>query len=375
MTSVLFRSLLVTSALLPLSACKLGIHNDDETVTLQVDSYKQQCDDDSANLCFRIRDDENDDWRLWTGPFTEFDGYQWGYIYTLNVVVSYQSGGDAPESYRYESTVRRDSVTGNDQSFTLDLYTDTGILAQISTDTWNIGNEQDFSCADDCDDIAAVVAEQQIGSFEFRAVEGELTLTSVLCSTGDTDEFNDDCSGKSTENWFTAQFLSDCGFTVPQLCLLYRVNESDPFELLQLEDGIEGFTPAWGSREDIDVVRTISGGGNITAVELDSENTSSSALGSAWSFLFIVRGEALDSSSNGQIGLYDSNITLDCASFSLCDRLDNRIRDEEYLLLEAYVESADVTVITGIVCDDSTYGVFADCVAEQDTDDDFNWPI
>ena len=366
---------LVTSATLLLSACKLGIHKDDETVTLQVDSYKQQCDEDSASLCFRIRDDEDDDWSLWTEPFNGFDSYEWGYIYTLEVVVSYQSGGSAPASYTYQSTTEREIVTGSDQYFTLDLHTDTGILAQITETTWNMGGEIDFPCLDECDDLSAVVAEQQIGSFEFRADEGDLTLTGVLCSTGDDDEFNDNCSGKSTENWFVAQFLSDCGFTEPALCLLYRTTESDPYELLPLEDGIDDFTLSWGTGYDIDVIKSVSGGGNLTGAELTQENTTTTALGSTWSFLMVLRGEGLDSSTDGLIDLYDSNISLDCTQYSLCDSLDNRIDEDQYLLLQAFVESSTTVVVTDIICDDVNYGSFSACVDEQDADDDFNWPI
>ena len=365
----------ITGTALLLSACKLGIHKDDETIDLQVDSYKEQCNEDSASLCFRIRESEDDEWEVWTGPFNDFEEYQWGYIYTLKVVVSYQSGGSAPSSYRHESTTERETVTGSDQYFTLDLHTDTGVVAQITDSLWDMGNEIEFTCNEECDDLSAVVAEQQIGSFEFRAVEGDLTLTGVLCSTGDDDEFSDNCSGKSTENWFVAQFLSDCGFTEPALCLLYRVNESDPFELLPLEDGIDDFTLTWGTRYDLDVIKTVSGGGNLTAAELTDENTSTSAIGSAWDFLSVVRGDALDTSSDGLIDLYDSNVSLDCQTFSLCSKLNRHIDDNEYLLLQGYVESSTVTVISSIVCDDATYGVFSACVEDQDVDDDFNWPI
>ena len=48
----------ITGTALLLSACKLGIHKDDETIDLQVDSYKEQCNEDSASLCFRIRESE-----------------------------------------------------------------------------------------------------------------------------------------------------------------------------------------------------------------------------------------------------------------------------------------------------------------------------
>lgn len=379
MKTELSRAFLITcftSTLLTLTGCNLGIHKDDETVSLQVDSYKPQCDENSASLCFRIRDDEDDDWRIWNdGPFEDFDSYEWGYVYTIEAVVSYQSGGGAPASYRWQSTTSKETVTGSDQYFTLDLHTDTGVLAQITETTWNLGSEIDFPCEEECDDLSAVVSEQQIGSFEYRADEGDLTLTGVLCSTGDNDEFSDNCSGKSSENWFIAQFLSDCGFTEPALCLLYRTNESDPFELLPLEDGIDDFSLSWGTRYDLDVIKTVSGGGNLTEAELASEDSSAAAIGSAWSFLMVVRGEGLDASTDGVIDLYDSNISLDCSQYALCGSLDNRINEDQYLLLEAYVESSTVVVVTDIVCDDENYGSFSACVDEQDADDDFNWPI
>ncbi len=375
MTSANLRFFWLSCLFLSLSACQLGIHKDDETISLQVDYYKEQCDDDSAALCYRIREDEDDDWKIWTGPFNDFENYQWGYVYTLKVVVSYKSGGSVPSAYRYESTTETETVTGSDQYLNLDLHTDTGILAQLTDSLWNMGNEVDFTCGDDCEDLSALVAEQQIGSLEFRAAEGELTLTGVLCSTGDDDDFDSNCSGKSTENWYMAQFLSDCGFTSAALCLLYRVTESDPFELLPLEDGIDDFTLSWGTRYDIDVIKTVSGGGNITQAELTDENTSTAAVGSAWDFLFVVRGDALDTSSDGLIDLYDSNVSLDCTSYSLCSELNRNIEDDEYLLLQGYVESTTVTVITDIICGDATYGVFTSCVDNQDVDDNFNWPI
>ena len=89
----------------------------------------------------------------------------------------------------------------------------------------------------------------------------------------------------------------------------------------------------------------------------------------------VVRGEGLDSSTDGLIDLYDSNVSLDCTQYSLCDSLDNRIDEDQYLLLQAFVESSTAVVVTDIICDDVNYGSFSACVDEQDADDDFNWPI
>lgn len=379
---MMLRWLLFLSSLslpvLALSGCQLGRHWDDGEQTLYVDFYKVPCDNDATTLCFRIRENTADGWKTWTDSFTGFSSYQWGYSYRITVVTSFDDDGD-PQSYSFSSIDEQTAVTSDEDSFTLNLYTSSGILQQLDDATFSLagdGDEKDFACGEYCSDLATILAAREIAKVEFSVSDDAVTVSSIICTAVDDDDFSSHCEETSEESWIVAHFQTDCGLPEPQLCLLFKVNSSDDYELLRLADGIDGFSPQWGYRYDIDVTKTVSNGGNITAVTLDTDDSSpDERFSSSYTFLFILRGSGLDNSSGGYIDLYDSSLSLNCSSYSLCTKMNDYIDDDQYLLLKGYVDSDSEIMLTKIVCHDDSHTDFQRCVAGEDEDEDINWSI
>ncbi|MCY0967134.1 hypothetical protein [Parathalassolituus penaei] len=355
-----------------LSGCiELGRSWSDTTETRLVDFYKEPCDDDANTLCFRVREETGDSWELLDEDvsFDGFTDYQWGYRYEVEVVVSHDDDGD-PTGYTFSQVVTQESITDAERSISMNLYSDTGILYAEDDSTWSLGGDISFACGDSCSDLTTAVTNGQVLELEFSATDGVLTLESFICSA-DEDDFASVCSGESSASWRVAWFQSDCGLADAHMCLLYKVNSSDDYELLKLADGITDFTPVWGEQADIDVTKTVSNGGNITAVVLDTDDSSpDDRTGSSYPFYMIVRGSELDSSSNGLITLYDGAPDLDCSSYNLCSRINGYIDDEQWMLIYGYYDG-DVVVRT-VVCHSDDIDSFRSCV---DDEDDVNWGI
>ena len=355
-----------------LSGClDLGRSWSDTTETRLVDFYKQPCDDDSALLCFRVREDTGDSWELLDEDvsFEGFSEYTWGYRYEVEVVVSHDDDGN-PDSYQFSQVISQEEITDAERNFSLSLYSNSGILYAEDDATWNMGGDVSFDCGSSCSDLTTAVGSGQVLELGFAATDGVLTLESFICSA-DEDDYASECEGVSTASWRVAWYQTDCGLADPHMCLLYKVNSSDNYEMLKLEDGITDFTPVWGEEADIEVTKTVSNGGNITAVELDTDDSSpSDRSGSSYTFYTIVRGSELGSSSSGLISLYDGAPDLDCSSYNLCDRLDGYIDDEQWLLLYGYYDGE--LVVRTVVCHDEDIDDFRSCV---DDEDDVHWGI
>ncbi|MAD45140.1 MAG: hypothetical protein CMI02_00920 [Oceanospirillaceae bacterium] len=374
------RLMIVLLTTLVLSGCpELGRHWSDQTETLYVDSYKVQCDDNASTLCFRVREDSSDSWETAPQDFTGFSSFEWGYRYTVEVETSFDNHGD-PESYDFKSVIDRDPVTSDEASVILTLYTDTGILQQLSDTEWSLSGDVSFTCETFCSDLLTAVNNSYVTQLEFNVQENTVTLSAFICAAAE-DDFQSECAGESEEDWYIAHFMSECGYSEPQLCYLYKLNEGADYELLPLDDGISDFEYEWGSRYDIRVNKTQSAAGNLQAAELIEENTSpESRIGSSYSFLFIVDGEAVNRSSGGSLTMYDLSETFDCGSYSLCQDINDYIEDNgdyhqpEYMLLRAYVDAGDV-VILDVVCHDESRTDFRQCVTDEDEPEDINWNI
>jgi hypothetical protein len=348
---------------------ELGRSWSDTTETIQVDYYKEQCDNDSTSLCFRIRDTSSDSWAVVQEPFSGFSDFVWGYRYSVKVRVSYDEDGN-PDNYRFQEVVSTDAVTDAENTFGLTVYSDTGIFADESDSVWNLGNELSFPCNEACSDLAAAVANSYIIQLEFTVADGVVELSSVLCASG-SDDFSSSCEGESTVSWRIGWYQSDCGFADAQMCLLYKVNSSDDYELLRLDTDIADFSPVWGEQYNISVVKTVSNGGTITAVTLDENDSSpDDRTSSTYPFYFIVRGSELDNSSSGLISLYDGAPSLDCDSYNLCSKINGYIDDDQWLLFKAYLDT-DI-VATSVVCHNDNIDTFRSCV---DDEDNVNWGI
>lgn len=349
---------------------ELGPEWDDETIDFQVDYYKTQCDQNSSNLCFRARENESNSWQVIDEPFSGFSDYAWGTRYWTRTRVSYSDNGK-PTSYRLESISSTEAISSADSAFSLSLYSEAGILLESSDTQWQLGGEQSFECGDFCSEIGSAVSQSYVLNVEFSLESGELQLNNVVCSSSEED-FTSDCEGETEVSWQIAPFRSECGLAEASTCLLYRLNSSDDFELLLLEDGISDFDYDWGSQYRIEVSRTVSDGGNITAVSLlENDASPDDRTGDANDFLFIVRGSSLSQTGgDGQIALYDEGISMNCERYSQCSDMNNRIADDEWMLLNAFVDDS-VIVVTDLVCRDDTLEDFRTCTDDQD----INWEI
>ncbi len=372
---------LLASTALTLVACQgLGRHWDDETTTLYIDYYKQQCDDEDSSLCFRIREDEDDSWEVADVPFSNFDDFQWGYRYTATVTISYDDSGD-PDSYSFDSTQSMEAVSASEEAFSLTLYTNTGILYALDDSSWNLGGEIDFDCSasSSCEALDAAVANSYETELQF-VVDGSggIALDSVICAAAE-DDYASDCEGETDVSWYIAPVMSDCGLSEAMLCQLFKVNASGDYELLQLEDGISNWSFSWGYRYHIDVVKTVSNGGIITAVDLDEDDDSpDDRFGSSYKFRIVLRASALPS-QNSNFTRYDT-IALDCEQYSQCDDIEDVVEDyeddddraERYLLVRVYVDDDGSLIADRVDCEDeTTLDAFRSCV--EDDYDDVNW--
>ncbi|MCD8522063.1 MAG: hypothetical protein LRY66_06795 [Saccharospirillaceae bacterium] len=351
-------------ACLTLTGCpKLGQEWSDKEETLLVDYYKAQCDKSDDSLCFRIRANSSDSWETATVPLTGFSAFSWGNRYTLDVNTRFDSSGKA-SGYEFRSVKTATAINPADEAFALTLYSRAGVLTPQDASTWSLGGEIPFACGSYCAQIKAAVDAQYVLQLEFTASAGAITLTSLLCSASETD-FSSDCSGESTASWTVAHFQSECGLADAAMCLLYRVNSSDDFSLLQLSSDINNFTPTWGLQYDLTVVKTLSSGGSISKVVLkENDSNPDDKANSTYPFKFILRGSALAASNEGMITGYDSTPDMNCSSNSLCSNLDGYIADDQWLLLKGYVDNNTI-LLQDIICHDDVLTDFKRCVADE----------
>lgn len=363
-------------SLLALGGCiELGPSWSDKNETRQVDYYKEQCDKNSASLCFRIREESSDSWEIVEAPFSGFDDYIWGQRHEVNVRVSFNDDGST-SSYVVTALNSSEQVTSSENVFAINLYTEAGILVQNSDTNWQLGGEIDFDCNSACDELASAVSNQYATRLEFTLVDGDtpgISLNQVICAASE-DDFDSDCEGESQVTWQIGWFQSDCGLAEAAMCLVYRVNSSDDFELLQLENGISGFTLEWGEQHDIEVTQTVSDGGNITAVTLDEADDAPDAReGPSYNFAMVLRGSELKEPNNSLITIYDGDVDLNCAG--ACSVLRSAIDDNHWLLVDVYVDGDELMLVNGSdsVCSRGFLADFRDdCIDEND---DVTWGI
>ncbi len=351
-------------ACLTLTGCpELGQEWSDKEETLLVDYYKVQCDKNDDHLCFRIRSSSSDSWKTASVPLTGFSSFSWGNRYTIKVNTSFNSSGK-DNHYEFRSVEATTAVPPADEAFALTLYSRAGVLTPLDDAAWSLGDEITFACGSYCAQIKSAVDEQYALQLEFTASAGSVTLTSLLCSASETD-FSSDCSGESTVSWTVAHFQSECGLAEAAMCLLYRVNSSDDFSLLQLSGDISNFTPVLGQQYDLKVVKTLSSTGGISnAVLKENDSSPDDKASSTYPFKFILRGSVLAASRAGIIAGYDGAANMDCSSNSLCSNLDNYIDNDQWLLLKGYVDG-DQILLQEIICHDDVLANFKDCVAGE----------
>jgi len=362
------------SALLLGGCIELGVSYSDKDETIQVNYYKGQCKSDSSSLCFMVKQDSGDSFAVFEN-FSGFSAYQWGNQYSVEVETSFDDSGD-PESYRYLSTKSTDAV---DNAFSMKLYSAAGVLTTSDQLSWNLGGEISFTTtAEQGAVINAAVTADEVMQLQFTAANNVLTFSKVLCSAAEKD-FAAQCEGTSSVDWTIAHFQSDCNLNTEHLCLIYRVDESDDWELLQTDSSdIEGFTPEWGKEYNIEVIKTVSDGGQLTSAKLDDDGGDDSPtdrLDTTYRFVFVLNGRLLAKpDSNNQTTLYDSSQVLNCGS--VCSAVEDAIDSDNMMLLRGYVQSSEVFV-DQVLCDENPGSAFNSCVDDynddQDSDNKVTW--
>ena len=344
-----------------LQGCQLGRQWSDKEETLYVDFYKSICDEDESRLCFRSRELEKNDWRDDAPELIDFDSYEWGFRYQLKVETSFDSSGDA-KRYRFLSVVEKEAVNSADSAFALKVDTSTGIISQSGVQ-WYL-DDKAFDCTSDCSALTGIINNSHQTNLEFKAVDNVLTLNTIKCSSGD-DNYDEQCGGKSEADWEIAHFKSDCGNADGELCLLYRLNSSDDWELLPVD--IAGFEHSWGKEYEIEVEITRSSADVITAAKLKQNDAAPrDRTGSANDFHLVLQGRLLKESSGGLVSLYDGNtIKLNCGND--CNQLDDYIDDDDWLLLKAYINNEQL-VLDDLACHAETLNLLRQCDEKVDWD-------
>ena len=361
-----------------LSGCpELGQHWDDKNQQIEVDFYRQPCSNTETTLCYRVRDSDQESFVSSQASWSGFTTYEWGNRYQLDVLTSFDNQGK-PNLYDVQNIVSTTDMSS--EAFALTLYSRSGILQPAGAGQWLLGSEITLNCADTCAELTAAVNAAEVVRLELSESAGELQVSRLLCRSAE-DEVAENCDGESEQDWQVASFMSECGLAEASMCLLYRTDRSSAFELLRLENGISGFSFGWGSRFDLEVRQRLSNAGMLeSATLITADDDPESFSGSSNSFLFILRGSALTSSSAGLITLYggagvaqSAMPGLDCEINSLCQTLNGYIANEEYLLLRAYKdETQNRLVLSDIACHNVNLTSFRSCV---DDNSDVNWSI
>lgn len=361
-----------------LAACDLGLgsHYDATTRTMYVDYYQEVCEENSTELCLRIRFDEDDAFAVSTVSMSGFDDVQWGSRYTVQVEVE-RDGGGKDTHYRFESIESSEVIDARTNSFVLTFNMASGILVDQQNNHWLIAADKAFSCSEaDCGLLANSYRDGEKIQLSFSAADNELTLLGVKCQSSVAD-FTSLCEGVNEAVFDIAHYQSDCGLSEPRLCMVYKEKTDASTEWNILPFAIKDFTPQWGLQYQLDVNVSIQAK-DLKSVEYIKENDAEIDRTNE-SFKMIMRTGAsgLAVSSNNVIR-YDG-IDFDCSRFNQCNDIDNAVEratseQERYLILKAVVESVvvdsandvPVIIIEDVLCDASASDFSAECVADYD---------
>lgn len=362
-----------------LSACDLdlGSHYDPTVETVYVDYYREPCDDSTTELCYRIRFDTDEAFKLTTLPTTGFDSLEWGSRYVIRAEVDYSDRGEE-ESYTFENIVSVEVMEPVSNDFVLTFYTSSGILQDNSSDasgsSWMIAGETTFTCEEtDCAAISAAFNANKLIQLNFQAENDQLTLQAVKCSASE-DDFSTECEGIVDESWDIAHYKTDCGLYIPSWCHVYKDTSESSSNWHLLAVDIEDFTYQWGTQYDVDVTVDLSAG-SLSAAKLINVNDSDEITDS---FKTVIRFDAESSDSDAGILTYQG-VFFDCDRYSLCDDIDEIIDDleeteERIVVLEGALEDDGSTsttfIVEELVCDSDSSTFKENCA---DSDDEVYW--
>ena len=362
-----------------LSACDLGLgsHYDPKVDTLYVDYYREPCDDSTTDLCYRIRFDTDEAFKLTTLPTTGFDSLEWGSRYTIKAEIEYNDRGQE-ESYTFENIVSAEVMEPVSNDFVLTFYTASGILQDNSSDasgsSWMIAGDTIFTCeTTDCAAISAAFNANKLIQLNFQAENDELILQAVKCYASE-DDFSTECEGIVDESWDIAHYKTDCGLYIPSWCHVYKGTSESSSNWHLLAVDIEDFSYQWGTQYDVDVTVDLSAG-SLSSARLTNVNDSDEIMDS---FKTVIRFDAESSDSDAGILTYQG-VLFDCGRYSLCDDLDDIIDDlddteERIVVLEGSSSdngSTNTTIIVeNLVCDSDSSTFKENCA---DSDDEVYW--
>lgn len=364
---------------LALMACDFGSHYDPEEETMYVDYYREACDDESTDLCFRVRFDEEDSFSLTTLPMYGFDALEWGKRYIVTVETEFTDSGK-DESYTLESIDHIEVMEPVSNDFVLTFFMSSGILKDNSSDgsgsSWIIAGEKIFTCeSSDCDAITAAYNERKEIQLNFQAENDNLTLEAVKCYASE-DDFSTECEGIVEVSWDIAHYKTDCGLYIPSFCNLYKeTSESGTsWHLLQLD--VDDFSYEWGIQYDIDVKADISAGSLESAI-FKEENERDEI---TEDFRTVIRLNS--ESAKPKDGMLNYlTVTFDCGRYLKCNDIDDILDDlsdleERIVVLKGTIESDyigtlnPVIVVEKIVCDSDSSTFKVNCA---DSDDEVYW--
>jgi hypothetical protein len=363
----------IAIASLVLSACDLdlGSSYDPTTRTMYVDYYQEACDESSISLCLRTRFDIDDDFEINTVSMSGFDDLQWGSRYTVQVEA--ERDGDGKDThYSLEGIDNTEIIDASNNSFLLTFNMTSQILLDNQNDSWIIAAEKVFSCsAADCILLAESYRDDQKVQLSFSAENDELTLLAVKCQSSDSN-FTSECEGINDAVFDVAHYRSDCGLSVPKLCLVYKeeADASTDWNLLPFE--ITDLDAQWGKEYQLNVEVKIEGK-DLKSVTLKSEKTAAKdQINESFRMVMRTGASGLEVSASDVIR-YDG-IDFNCSRFGQCNDIDDAIElatddDEQFLILEAFVESSGETpviVIKSLDCNEKGGAFKTECVSEYD---------
>lgn len=367
-------SIVVVSLLLQACDWGLGPNYESTAETLYVDYYREACNDNAAEMCFRMRSSIDDVFSLSLVENTGFDSLEWGKRYTLQVEVDYDSEG-ADSLYRLISVDSEEIVDASTNNFVLAFNMSSQILLDNMNNSWIIAGEDVFSCVEeDCTLLTNSYNTNEKVQLKFSAQDDQLTLLEFVCSAAEND-FSSRCEGLNKTNWDIAQYQSDCGLSEPKLCLIYRENATADDDWHILPFAITDFTANWGTSYDIQLEVT-SSGGSVRSAQWLQENSAEDLSDSEFNVVMRTGVQGLKKSNSGIINY--SGIEFDCERNVQCDAINDAVDSanadsERFIALLTEIEVIEgqtALIIKSITCDEAFSDFQENCL---DTNEDIVW--
>lgn len=360
-------------ASLALTACELdlGSSYDPTTKTMYVDYYQEACNESSASLCLRTRFDTEDDFEINEISMSGFESLEWGSRYTVQVETERDSDGK-DSHYNFQGIDNTEIIDASNNSFILTFDMTSQILLDNQNNSWIIAAEKTFSCSEsDCALLAESYRDDGKIQLSFSAESNKLTLLAVRCQSSDSN-FSSECEGINDSIFDIAYYRTDCGLSIPRLCLVYKeeVDASTEWNVLPFE--LTDFTTQWGQQYQLNVEVKIEAQDLKSVAYLSEASSATDQTNESFKMIMRTGASGLEATANDNVS-YD-NLDFNCSEHNLCSEIDSAVEDatssqEQYLILEAFVESGGETpviVIQDLTCSAQADVFNAECVSKYD---------